>query len=71
MPPASLAPIRLAPDSLEALLAERAPEGHAVYLLILALVAASLGLLPVVRVPVWVQSSGIVRPALEKMKSDT
>lgn len=61
-----LVPIGVARDSIVALSAERGPGGQVVYLIILSLVVLGLGLLPVVRVPVSVESGGIIRPALEK-----
>ena len=66
MAPERLLPAERAKDCVEALLAERRASGQPLYLLILALVLGGLTSLPLIRVPVWVQSSGIIRPALEK-----
>lgn len=71
MESARLLPAALAADSIEVLLAERGPAGQGVYLLTLALVVAGLGALPVIRVPVWVESGGILRPAVEKQEVRT
>lgn len=62
----TILPAQLARDSVEALLAERGSPVPILYRLILLLVLTGAGLLPVVRVPVWVKSPGIVRPAVEK-----
>jgi membrane fusion protein, peptide pheromone/bacteriocin exporter len=61
-----LYPPEFAEDSLEALSASHPRRSSAVYLGLLAALAGSLALLPVVRVDVAVRSTGIIRPATEK-----
>lgn len=61
-----LYPAELADDSLESLLADRSSRGSPVHLALLLLLAAALGLLPLVRVGVSVQAPGVVRPLTEK-----
>ena len=61
-----LVPVDLVPDLLDAHLARYDVSGHGLYTAVLLLVAGTAAALPVVRVDVLVQASGIVRPALEK-----
>lgn len=61
-------PLGEAADSLEALAAERSARTPVVYLLIVGMVAAGCAALPLVRVPVAVRATGMVRPSVEKLE---
>ncbi len=62
----ALYPGYLGRDSLESYLASSARRRRPVYLAVLALVAALLATLPLVRVDLSVQAAGLVRPVVEK-----
>ena len=52
-------------DTLEAHLQRHAAAGSPVYIALIGLVLIGLGALPLVRVPVSIQSAGMIRPVLE------
>jgi multidrug resistance efflux pump len=62
----SLVPAALVEDCIEVHLARHAPTGRALYLTTLALTIAAAAALPIVHVPITVQASGILRPAIER-----
>jgi HlyD family secretion protein len=64
--PHDLPPVASADDSLEAFLSRHSRRSSSIYVAVLILVCAGLGLLPVIRVDVSVQAEGIIRPATEK-----
>lgn len=61
----SLLPAEYAGDSVEALAAENTV-GTGFYLFVLALLAAICASLPFVRIPITVQSTGVLRPVVER-----
>jgi multidrug resistance efflux pump len=61
-----LYPAEYAEDSLERLLAERSRRSHVLYLAAIATLLAALATLPLARVDVSIQSTGIIRPVTEK-----
>jgi membrane fusion protein, peptide pheromone/bacteriocin exporter len=56
----------LVEDCIEVHLARHAPAGRALYLTTIALTIAAAAALPLVRVPITVQASGILRPTVER-----
>jgi len=60
-----LLPVHVVDDSVEHL-ARHGRGGHTMYLVVLALVLIAFGALPVISVDISVQSSGIIRPSVEK-----
>lgn len=60
-----LQPAEYAADSIEALTAEHTV-GTGLYLFVLALLAATCAALPFVRIPITVQSAGVLRPVVER-----
>lgn len=62
-------PPSLVEDCVEVHLARHAPTGRALYLTMLGLTVASAAALPIVRVPITVQASGILRPIIERQEA--
>jgi membrane fusion protein, peptide pheromone/bacteriocin exporter len=67
--PESLAPASLIEDCVEVHLARHAPTGRGLYLTTIGLAVAAVAALPVVRVPVTIQASGILRPIIERQEA--
>lgn len=61
-----LVPAAFVEDCVEVHLAHHAPTGHALYGTILAVAIASMAAMPIVHVPVTVQSTGVLRPVIER-----
>jgi len=59
-------PVDVTDDSVEQHLARHGRSGHAMYLVVVALVLIAFGALPIISVDISVQSSGIVRPSVDK-----
>ncbi|MEX2571504.1 MAG: HlyD family efflux transporter periplasmic adaptor subunit [Gemmatimonadota bacterium] len=64
----ALTPLDHPEDSLEAHLTRHARSGEVIYVAVLTSFLLSISLLPVIRVPVSVQATGVIRPTDEKQQ---
>ena len=67
--PESLVSPPLVEDCVEVHLAQHAPTGRALYLMILALTFGAAAAMPIVQVPVTVQANGVIRPVIERQEA--